>query len=375
MVRTAHIIVSIVLAFSFGVRTASAQPNTLSAQSPFVLAFENRPTIGTVATPDQICEVLRHPFLTRDVKLFRFTDWDPRDLSSGWIRNYFNSLHRNNLFVSKNTAAETDTNLRKCLQQLSTQDKRIVSATERLLDLSVSTCVFPVRKATEQLTPSGQDVKGETSILFRCANWDVVWEQPFPKRIAFLLMLTVREANVALHSILDTAEAAAVAFEANRMVLRQKGEEYAKLNETKWSSNTAKDVFSDQTITTSVSVQETNGAVAELKVRCVNDTIKVSALIVDRDGKPTIAVPRSPTLFGQQAIKGQLRINDEQALETYFAQGAFRNEFYLDVDSQAVVAGLHWRIYAAVQTSAGQLLIKVPLFDTQIRTTINSCKG
>lgn len=370
----ARFLVYAALALFLNASTVSAQTNA-PAQSPFVLGFEPPRTIGQIATSDQMCEVLRHPFLSRDANLFRFLDWDPRGLSPGWIRDYFTSARSNTLLVSRNTAAETDANLRKCLQQLSTQDKRIVSATERLLNLVVSTCVFPVRKATEQMNPSGQVVKGESSILYRCANWESVWEQPLPKEVAFLLMLTVREANVALRSILDTAEEAAVAFEANQTVLRQKGEEYAKSNETKWSSNTAKDALSDRTITTSVSVQESNGAVAELRIRCADAGVKINALIVDRDGKPTIAVPRSTGLFGQPVVEGKIRINEEQPRDVYFPQGDFRKEIDLNVDSQAVAAGLHWRIYAAVQTSAGQLLIKVPIFDPQVRKTIDSCRG
>jgi len=170
--------------------------------------------------------------------------------------------------------------------------------------------------------------------------------------------------------------------------LIQKGQEYAGKRETTWDLETKKNEMTDNVDQSVRSVQRNeNGVVADVKGFCDSGQVEFSALIVDKEGKPTIELP---IVSGAFATSGLLRVNDEQPTQKVFRpEGNFRNELsivrlskskdstkesaLLFVSSFNAGAAPVWRIYAQFETSSGSMLIKIPIYDGQIQRMVRSC--
>ena len=191
------------------------------------------------------------------------------------------------------------------------------------------------------------------------------------------------------------------------------GVEYAQESGTSWSIKRTKNEMTDKVDVTVQSVQKNdNDVVAEIEGKCLKPGIVTfSALIVDQDGKPTVDLPTYSQ--ANKMLFGTRRINANTSKQATFVGDQFRNRFLalvliekassipqLDVrdanstDPGKIIEALPeillgmrlgladpqsvettWRALVEVQTSANPILIKIPLFDRNIRSLIDSCKA
>jgi TPR repeat protein len=204
--------------------------------------------------------------------------------------------------------------------------------------------------------------------------------------------------------------------------LVKKGLDYASKRETAWRLMSKKNEMIDVVENLAVSWQENErGAGAEIVGKCVNKDILFTATVLDKYGKPTVELPwitRMPTtaeLTWQQTMFGgydfnpivtlpiTIRFNDNPpVLRVRKHDEKFKNVVPLLLlrhqhwrlagteggstrDNEAnefvkllvgieddVIAGI-WRIMVQFDTSAGPLLIKIPIFDNSIQQMIKSC--
>ena len=115
------------------------------------------------------------------------------------------------------------------------------------------------------------------------------------------------------------------------------------------------------------------GAVAHVTGYCERNAIIFTALILDEAGKPTVDVP----LWFNAG--GQIRIND-QDLEQYPIQmkGSFKNElrlisFYRGQTNGPMSLSETWRVFVHFDTSMGEMLLKIPIYDPSVQQMIKSC--
>ena len=160
-----------------------------------------------------------------------------------------------------------------------------------------------------------------------------------------------------------------------RNQIRQKGLEYANRRETYWKSTSKRNEMTDKVDVYAESTQKNGqGAVAHITGSCHTDAISFSALIVDEGGKPTVDIPF--LLFNAE---GWIRINDKGP-ERYSIQlkGSFTNELklislYRAHTNLPTSLSDTWRLFVQFDTSMGQMLIKIPIYDTSVQQMIKSC--
>jgi hypothetical protein len=188
---------------------------------------------------------------------------------------------------------------------------------------------------------------------------------------------------------------------ARQNELYQKGVEYAALAETHWNIARKQNEMTDQTDITVSSVQKNElGIVAEVHGSCKdNEEVAFSALIVDSEGKPSLTLP-GRTSFGAELGSGipvLYRVNDATPYNTILPSLEFSNKFQVvvfgapggksetpDNTARLVVAMLGaniflkpanvWRVMAELKTSNGAIIVKIPMFDSNIQELMQSCK-
>jgi hypothetical protein len=159
--------------------------------------------------------------------------------------------------------------------------------------------------------------------------------------------------------------------------------------------------MTDQTDITVSSVQKNElGIVAEVQGSCKdNEEVAFSALIVDSEGKPSLTLP-GRTSFGAELGSGipvLYRVNDATPYNTILPSLEFSNKFQVvvfgapggksetpDNTARLVVAMLGaniflkpanvWRVMAELKTSNGAIIVKIPMFDSNIQELMQSCK-
>jgi len=94
------------------------------------------------------------------------------------------------------------------------------------------------------------------------------------------------------------------------------------------------------------------------------------------DQETPIGLPDSDGAY----IAGLKRINDDQAFSTHFHKDKFRNQLILStltVDKAKLEyedsIETTWRILAQIETSRGQMTMKIPLFDENVVKLIAAC--
>ena len=193
--------------------------------------------------------------------------------------------------------------------------------------------------------------------------------------------------------------------------VEQHGVQYARNSGTSWTSSQKRNEMTDRLDITVRSIQKNEeGAVTEIEGKCVDTGVVVfTALVVDDEGKPTVGFPGS----GQGTIAGTRRINSDAAAPAIFTSEQFSNKFDILVlvnnsegsiqkngEIQQVqkpdevlkqlpkfmaayklaVTGPQpmdttWRALVEFTSNKGDILIRIPLFEPNIRSLIASCKA
>jgi TPR repeat protein/uncharacterized protein len=205
----------------------------------------------------------------------------------------------------------------------------------------------------------------------------------------------------------------------------KQGSEYARESPTSWKSSQQKNEMTDRVDVTVRSIQKNQeGAVIEIEGKCAEAGLVVfTALVVDRDGKPTIEFPtytrENQFLWGDGppqwgTLLGSRRINSDTVGSVSFPDEQFSNKFIILVladkppsKAPADTAGSQqksenledvlkalpnvmygmklgltgpqplettWRALIQFTSTKGDILIRVPLFDLNIRKLIDSCR-
>jgi hypothetical protein len=266
----------------------------------------------------------------------------------------------------------------------------------------------------------------------RCASWTVMQTSSVDPSNSYLLMLTLADAHPALQTLLTGAEETVQAGiaarqleqqrieerrraqeEANRKAEEQrreaqanaerqraaeiaeqkrqaeeklaamraaaepKGLDYANRRETSWNLSSKMDEMTDKVALEAFSVQQTkNGVVANVKIRCFDKKLSISTLIVDSEGKPTIQLPTTEGLFGGVGVLAQIRLNDESPNNALLLPASnFRNELDISLPglSPPLTDDAYWRIFVAIPTNIEPIIVKIPLFETQVHKVVKSC--
>jgi hypothetical protein len=288
--------------------------------------------IGTVATADEICEVLNHPiFFRSDVDIDNALGVqqglpviDTGALGSKWIFGRIDQFRPG--FLHSWKAKDVDLinrNLSDCLRNIATRDRKqydyLVSHYFRYLinrsDGSVPLCYENVPKYQHEksLAQDGtlKDIVTPIVASMPCAKLtdqtdylsSIMLEGPLTDRL-FLAMLTLKEANPALKTILDQANArlprpispaeGKAKAEANRRQVQEEGEKFRKDHDSVWAYTETKDEMSGAVVAQVHSSQTNNeGIAAEITGYCATSGIielEFLATITDDQGKPTISV-------------------------------------------------------------------------------------
>jgi hypothetical protein len=200
------------------------------------------------------------------------------------------------------------------------------------------------------------------------------------------------------------AEEQAAVLRHQQMVEAQpKGEAYARLRETSWSSEENKNQMTDKVDVIAESEQSNGrGAVANITVKCERaGRMSFTALITDENGMAIVLPAYQPQVYGNELpsrVNGTTRINEDQATSKIYLAPKFNNEFIFltlvdptstqrasgsifdlvattmgDMISGTWDSGTTWRVLVQVDSSMGSVLIKVPLYDPSIRKVMTSC--
>jgi hypothetical protein len=187
---------------------------------------------------------------------------------------------------------------------------------------------------------------------------------------------------------------------ARNAQLRQKGVAYAKASGTTWTITRKLNEMTDRTDITVESLQRNEqGAVVEVQGYCKNKEVSFSALVIDADGKPTVSVP-GRTSFGNDVGYGVpvlYRVNDNEPRNTLVPELEFWNKLQLAILAEPAgktetyentrrlvlsVMGVNiflkaadaWRVMVELQTGAGPIILKIPLFDENIQELLQTCR-
>lgn len=188
---------------------------------------------------------------------------------------------------------------------------------------------------------------------------------------------------------------------ARKAELRQKGLAYATASGTRWTIVRKLNEMTDRTDVAVESVQQNEeGVVAEVRGSCRNGEVSFSGLVVDTKGKPSISIPgRTP--FGNDTGSGVsvlYRVNDAEPYNTFVPELEFSNKFQLAVfaspagKSETVEntnrlllsmlgvvriflkAADTWRVMVELKTTAGPIIVKIPIFDGNIQELFQACR-
>lgn len=181
-------------------------------------------------------------------------------------------------------------------------------------------------------------------------------------------------------------------------LLDQLGEDYANLSETSWESKSEVDPMTDASVVTVQSIQQSgDGTIGFVEGSCVEDRrVRFTALVVDKEGKPTVSIRNDVGGNEFGAYAGELRVNSqtsENGARFLFERRGAPNRIVLFEYTPSMwetsenplneVLGaqpiqlnkLAWRVLVRLQTSGGELLLRVPLSDPSVQKLISSCGG
>lgn len=172
-------------------------------------------------------------------------------------------------------------------------------------------------------------------------------------------------------------------------IIVDSGDKYAALAESEWESSSQVDPMTDKPNVTVRSIQKNeNGAIAQIDGKCLdNNVIQFTSLFLDADAKPTVTIVGFYSDEYSKIYQGELRLNSEQSDKINFRMGRFRNEIIiLNLDNLPIGATREslfenrstnstWRVLAKLETSSGEFLIKIPIFDPAIQQLVSSCVG
>ena len=191
--------------------------------------------------------------------------------------------------------------------------------------------------------------------------------------------------------------------EQQATIAAQRGHKYADQNETVWTLATKKDEMTDQLDVTAVSLQYNDaGADALVTAYCAEPhVLSFDATIIDEDGKPTLSIPN---IRAGQLITTS-RINDEQPNTSLFPTHTFNNRFliarfaskaskifdlqenhnsdhpeaHLPGDLLIALSNVFplestWRYMIRIPTSKGDVIVKLPLYQDDIKSVADACE-
>jgi hypothetical protein len=177
----------------------------------------------------------------------------------------------------------------------------------------------------------------------------------------------------------------------------RKGVEYAAKTETTWKLTTEKNEMTDAVELIASSDQSNgHGAAAKVTGMCVDGLMTFTALVTDEDGDPTIPLAGG----SRNIVPGLRRVNDDRSEDHNFPMKDFQNQFilgilassakfkakseafskagfiqkYITINTQWINADTSWRVLAQIETSSQSLLLKIPLFDSNVEKLAASCK-
>jgi hypothetical protein len=117
------------------------------------------------------------------------------------------------------------------------------------------------------------------------------------------------------------------------------------------------------------------GAQALIEGTCQRGGPAVFLATLTETGDQT--VPLGLPTFQNGVITGEKRVNDERVFPTAFHNDMFKNRIVVTTLSSVDPAesiDTTWRVLAQVQTSRGPVVIKIPLFDSNIQKLLIACK-
>jgi len=174
--------------------------------------------------------------------------------------------------------------------------------------------------------------------------------------------------------------------------VEKRGFEYAAKRETSWRLFTQKSGLAYKTEVAVRSLQKNEkGAITEVIGACKNGYMAFSALVFGSDSRATVTFPWKSDSDGTLFVVTTVRINDNQPSTsiTMAAPRSDRNQiiiailFWTKLDPVELmrsnpsmnIAPLEntWRILVEFDTSAGQMLTKIPVYDESIQQLIKSC--
>ncbi len=180
------------------------------------------------------------------------------------------------------------------------------------------------------------------------------------------------------------------------MFSNPEGIRYANLNETTWATKSNYNEMTDKKDISVVSYQNNNsGVYAQITGACQNKVISFYALITDENGNPNITL--SNENLRPNTVLGRIRINSNPEEHYLFNLTQFNNEtqiaqlslggghvdeensMYFGTPTDIVHSGdtedarSTWRILAELDTDHGTILIKIPVYDFQIKGLIDHC--
>jgi hypothetical protein len=159
---------------------------------------------------------------------------------------------------------------------------------------------------------------------------------------------------------------------------KTKGAEYASKAETKWYLSSVDNPMTDDKDYT-VTSEQTNGkgAVAQVEGTCKRgERVVFTASLHDaaeiKDPKQHLVLPD----YDGSYIAGNKRVNDDQQFATRFAKQKFNNVFVLSTlasSSPTESMETTWRVLAQIETGQGQLVVKIPMLDSNVQGLISAC--
>jgi peptidoglycan hydrolase-like protein with peptidoglycan-binding domain len=157
---------------------------------------------------------------------------------------------------------------------------------------------------------------------------------------------------------------------------RTKGPQYAAQVGLKWSLSEKQNPMTDDNDYTVTSIQPNGmGAQALIEGTCQRGGPAVFLATLTETGDQT--VPLGLPTFQNGVITGEKRVNDERVFPTAFHNDMFKNRIVVTTLSSVDPAesiDTTWRVLAQVQTSRGPVVIKIPLFDSNIQKLLIACK-
>jgi hypothetical protein len=168
---------------------------------------------------------------------------------------------------------------------------------------------------------------------------------------------------------LNEEEANAKEWAAKIEEAKVKGIDYLNKSGSAWALKEVNDPMSDEVDSTAVSAQDNGkGVVAEISGMCRFGQVMFTAVLNSTTDDPL----RFAEVEGGYVI-GRKRINDDPPVPVHFDTVKWSNQILISsLDDKSLYTT--WRILAEVETSQGDIIIKIPMFDPNIQKVVTNCK-